>query len=182
LSRDFSSFTLIYNETVVNRSVAVSTQHDFGQHNYGDHGDSTELVDAVLDVLTLVRADYFVGTMSSNLGRLVYRLRTSFDPLRTPLNSVSLDLDFFQDGSVHPVVRVASAAHEAATPAELSFAVGDTISGVDVVSAYGNWVEGGEFSNLPDGISYGRHEGTAKVGLFPRWKTAIHVRRMMDGK
>ena len=144
-----------------------------------------------------MEADYFVGTCSSNLGRLIYQLRMAKDPMKGDTTTACLDMDwhhyFFHKTLVYKVMllnggrnlllsnayrslKAVSANTGSPEDRALSFREGDVIEAAEVKDLYRVW-RSIKRSFLPDGITYGRmrlgggEAGWATtVGAFPKFK------------
>ncbi len=87
IKRDYSQY-----EVIANLSAAILTS------NPGVRYSSEEQANLFKDFFNLVYADFLVCTLSSNLCRLVYKLRLVAKPMVTDLHDlISLDEDYFED-------------------------------------------------------------------------------------
>ena len=122
----------------------------------------TVVENVLFDIFTLSHLDFVVCTFSSNVGRLVYQLRSTRDP-DVVSNVVSVDVpNWYADRLLPPILFVAKANHTGRSDlGEMSFQNGDHI-----VEGYSNTK-----SDLPHGIIYGSNKRTLKKGLFPLFKT-----------
>ena len=96
--KEFPGFQVMFDEEVVRNAAEATTAAIFKRktsgprrgtsassrivvgHNYGRFGNGSAVSGIVTDVLLMAAADFFVGTCSSNIGRLVFQLRAAEDP------------------------------------------------------------------------------------------------------
>ncbi len=87
LHRDYPGYKLIANQTAARLTADFNNRYSKQEH-----------WNVLNDFFHLVASDFLVCTLTSNLARLVYKMRTAMKPLVTDLYEVvSLDIDHYED-------------------------------------------------------------------------------------
>ena len=137
-------------------------------HGYYSSGEevSAAIGEIILDTLILSKVDFFVGTLTSHVSKVVAMLRAARDP-NAEESMFSLDSDFFIEGVLEPLTYRAVAPHN--VPGEISFDV-DTLVSVRLKHSVVR-----KFPTLPidtNGFSYGILKQDRILGHFPMYKLA----------
>ena len=116
------------------------------------------LMDLISDIHFLSLSDYIVCTLSSNVCRLAYEIQQQrfSDGSRNVHYLDNHWASFIRGNQIHQHVEQAIYSHQANSPLEISFDIGDKIS---------------DIKHQQDGYGFGRLEKNNLTGMYPRFKT-----------
>ena len=154
ISRNYPEYTIF---------CSSSAEHAV-QKFHGYYLNTPAISEIILDTFLLSKVDYFVGTLTSHVSKVVYMLRSAEDP-HAEENMASLDSDFFIEAVLEPLTYKALASHNVS--GELPFHFGSLISMKLEHSVKRQW------PTIPidtTGFPYGIEKRSRILGHFPLYK------------